>query len=436
MKKHVRASIWGNYSDYDRNDGWTEEDIKLHKSIDWKARNYEEYPVKDDSFTSEVVLYGYDEPQYKKVKFIKYLRANPIYPPYYAPENRKPFDVRGYVGPMYDGNTHGNYKIHDRYETQEMYDILTSSVKLNRKAIKASVDPDVFYNIVNNAIGQIEDDFGIRVAGIRIGEKFAEFTMTNGKTKVGSRFVVDEDENPDLFDYLESGYDEEAVDMIVSEAVSQYKKDERRFGNVLSSKDIKSSYFGSEQDDLVFRGELDQVVNDILYYDRDLEIYDDSNFKVELLFVDYSVPHAKGDELPILCVPCRKIGESRFNGNGYVEADLGKSYYLDEDKYYAIASATNSCNVSMMTDVNSSSYDTNNLRTKVKSWYKREYKDDDLAEEIDPKVTFEDVYESFQTNDFYNVIGVNDSIIRGRVFMKLAELLGCSYDEVYYMWLN
>jgi hypothetical protein len=27
------------YIEYDPKDGWTEEDIALHKSIDWKARN-------------------------------------------------------------------------------------------------------------------------------------------------------------------------------------------------------------------------------------------------------------------------------------------------------------------------------------------------------------------------------------------------------------
>ena len=125
----VNEDIWGShYTDYDPKEGWTEEDIELHKSIDWTGRNYEKYPVEEDSFMHNAVLYGvHGGPIRKEVKFIKYIRSNPIYPPYYGPVDRKPFDgvTVGYVGPMYDGHKHKTYDVHDRFETQETYDMLS-----------------------------------------------------------------------------------------------------------------------------------------------------------------------------------------------------------------------------------------------------------------------------------------------------------------------
>ena len=111
-----------NFSPYD---GWTEEDIELHKSIDWPSRNYFDYPVESDSFKGQAILYSTafeGGKEYVPATFIKYIRSNPIFPPYYAP---KDLDKTGFVGPMYDGNNHGNYQIHDRYETEEIYRALS-----------------------------------------------------------------------------------------------------------------------------------------------------------------------------------------------------------------------------------------------------------------------------------------------------------------------
>ena len=103
-------------------DNWDQKDIDLYNSIDWKDRNYDEYEVADDEITSEVTAYGYDGPETKIVKMHKFIRPNAIYPPYYKAVE-EPFD--NVVGPMYDGNRHGKYDIHDRYETQELYDLLS-----------------------------------------------------------------------------------------------------------------------------------------------------------------------------------------------------------------------------------------------------------------------------------------------------------------------
>lgn len=130
MKRYIKSAYEPTFKGT-----WSEEDIELWKSIDWKARNYEEYPVENefDSFiTGEVTVYGIEDHGISiPCTFQKVLRANPIYPPYYRilPEDLAAIedDYPDYalVGPMYDGNKHGEYKVHDRLETQEVYDVLT-----------------------------------------------------------------------------------------------------------------------------------------------------------------------------------------------------------------------------------------------------------------------------------------------------------------------
>lgn len=111
------------YFPYNPELGWTEEDIALHKSIDWKERDYRDYEVAEDSFKGKVYAYGKDIDDEKLYTFHKFLRSNPIFPPYYAAVDFEDSDL---VGPMYDGRTHKTYGVHDRYETQEMYDRLSN----------------------------------------------------------------------------------------------------------------------------------------------------------------------------------------------------------------------------------------------------------------------------------------------------------------------
>ena len=113
-------------------DEWEEDDIELHKSIDWKARNYTDYPVPEDSITATATAYGLPGgTKQKDVKFIKYLRANELFPPYYGVEEI-PFE--GVLSGMYDGDKNGKYMIMNRFETQDVYDALsedTHTIKLS-----------------------------------------------------------------------------------------------------------------------------------------------------------------------------------------------------------------------------------------------------------------------------------------------------------------
>ena len=86
--------------------------------------------VEDDTFEGEVVVYGLGEPYYIPTTFVKHIWANPIYSPCYDPVDEdiasKEFPDEVIVGPMGDGNNHNGYLVHDRYETQKLYNMLST----------------------------------------------------------------------------------------------------------------------------------------------------------------------------------------------------------------------------------------------------------------------------------------------------------------------
>jgi hypothetical protein len=79
-----------------------------------------------------------------------------------------------------------------------------------------------------------------------------------------------------------------------------------------------------------------------------------------------------------------------------------------------------------------------NGQTKIKDFYKWAYPTDaEAAAGINGNATFQDAFECLQVGfNFYAFLGVDDSLIRERVFETLATLMGCSYEHIYYQWLN
>jgi len=78
-----------------------------------------------------------------------------------------------------------------------------------------------------------------------------------------------------------------------------------------------------------------------------------------------------------------------------------------------------------------------NGQTKIREWYKENYPTDELGDGINQNATFQDAFECLQVGfNFYAFLGVDDSLVRERVFEALSTLMGCSYDHVYYQWLN
>ena len=81
--------------------------------------------------------------------------------------------------------------------------------------------------------------------------------------------------------------------------------------------------------------------------------------------------------------------------------------------------------------------DEDELNSSVKEWYLNSFDVDNLGSEISEDITFGDVMRCLEEhNDFYDCIGVGDSVIRERVFEKLAEILNVEPLTVYYQWLK
>lgn len=77
-----------------------------------------------------------------------------------------------------------------------------------------------------------------------------------------------------------------------------------------------------------------------------------------------------------------------------------------------------------------------NEKSNVKEWYLKEYNTDDLGTEINDETTFYDIFWALDRHkDIYELIGVGDSIVRERIFKKLAEIMKCDYNYIYNQWL-
>ena len=78
------------------------------------------------------------------------------------------------------------------------------------------------------------------------------------------------------------------------------------------------------------------------------------------------------------------------------------------------------------------------MKTKIKEWYMKEYPTDELlGAEIDDDVTFEDLFEALENyKDVYKTLGVEDSIVRERVFDKLAIVMNVDYGYIHEQWLK
>lgn len=124
-----KQSIKASYSWEPKFEGtWSDDEIELWKSIDWKARDFKEYPVEDDRIDGEITIYGEGSPRKLPATFHKVIYANPVFDPDYVPaqpEDKRKEMLHRYAGPMYDGHMHDGYRIHDRYETYELYDRLS-----------------------------------------------------------------------------------------------------------------------------------------------------------------------------------------------------------------------------------------------------------------------------------------------------------------------
>ena len=78
--------------------------------------------------------------------------------------------------------------------------------------------------------------------------------------------------------------------------------------------------------------------------------------------------------------------------------------------------------------------------SRIKEWYLKEYSSDSLGNQLLDGTTFYDLFYALdRKKDIYTTLFGNeelgDSLIRERVFEKLAEIMGVDYNYIYEQWL-
>jgi len=74
---------------------------------------------------------------------------------------------------------------------------------------------------------------------------------------------------------------------------------------------------------------------------------------------------------------------------------------------------------------------------KIREFYLEAYPTDDLGLQLNETATFAGLLNQLIVGgDVYNYIGVGDSLIRERLFARLAAELEVSYDYVYDLWIK
>ena len=73
----------------------------------------------------------------------------------------------------------------------------------------------------------------------------------------------------------------------------------------------------------------------------------------------------------------------------------------------------------------------------IREFYLERYPTDELGMELNETPTFAGLLNQLIVGgDVYRYIGVGDSIVREKLFERLAEELEVSYDYVYNLWLK
>lgn len=77
--------------------------------------------------------------------------------------------------------------------------------------------------------------------------------------------------------------------------------------------------------------------------------------------------------------------------------------------------------------------------TKCKEWYIETFPTDELGHYLKDEPTFSGLFNLLAMgygHDVYDYIGEGDSVIRERLFSKLSDITGMTYEDIYRMWLG
>jgi len=80
----------------------------------------------------------------------------------------------------------------------------------------------------------------------------------------------------------------------------------------------------------------------------------------------------------------------------------------------------------------------------IKEWYMDKYPQDELGVELNENTTFVGLLNVLHTKDsddlndtgVYQYIGVGDSLVRERLFVRLSYILNKPYEYIYQLWLR
>lgn len=77
------------------------------------------------------------------------------------------------------------------------------------------------------------------------------------------------------------------------------------------------------------------------------------------------------------------------------------------------------------------------MNTFLRDWYMENYPTDDCGKYINNGATFYGLFETLDARkDVYDYIGEGDSVIRERLFAKLAEIMEVDYGYIYDQWIG
>ena len=75
--------------------------------------------------------------------------------------------------------------------------------------------------------------------------------------------------------------------------------------------------------------------------------------------------------------------------------------------------------------------------TNVREWYMGAFPTDECGRFLNPNATFYGLFETLDNHgDIYDYIWEHDSVIRERLFAKLADIMDCDYDYIYEQWVQ
>ncbi len=77
------------------------------------------------------------------------------------------------------------------------------------------------------------------------------------------------------------------------------------------------------------------------------------------------------------------------------------------------------------------------LSMSVRDWYMKVFPHDPLGKDIAEDLTFRGLVRTLNKRQpVYKALGVYDSTVRARCFMKLSEITGAKYETIYNKWLS